>query len=118
MDLQNSVRTKTNGRPGHNTTNDQLCNDNWAALDFILALEWPCKDHHDHETFNRSATLTTPSSDGSDDLHGHGLTMTAAVYHSMRPVQPPEIDVIMADSSPQTSASTSKWRLDNSEIDK
>lgn len=24
--------------------------DSWAALDFILALEWPCKDHVHHPT--------------------------------------------------------------------
>nr|POE82748.1 hypothetical protein CFP56_68152 [Quercus suber] len=60
------------------TTGDSL-----AALNFILALEWPCKDHVKHAGIN--PPLNSPTASAEDEFNGHALTTTHAVCHSSLP---------------------------------
>ncbi|KAK3049821.1 hypothetical protein LTR09_008997 [Extremus antarcticus] len=96
-----------------------VAGDSWAALDFILALEWPCREHIHHHAINPDTKV--PEACAIADLHGHALTATAAVYqsslqpseaahgggHSHSPAQPG----LHPDHS-------DKWQLPHSEIDK
>lgn len=56
--------------------------DSWAALDFILALEHPCRDHVHHPMINPEAWLPEPGSG-----HGHAMTTTAAVFAGALPFE-------------------------------
>lgn len=95
--------------------------DSWAALDFILALEWPCQGHIKH-AINPDAFV--PIACETSGLHGHALTATQAVYQSARP--PPstqhECSQCVCSMTPvqQDLDSTirDKWQLPHSEIDK
>lgn len=83
--------------------------DSWAALDFILALEYPCKDHVHHPIINPDAW--TPS---EGNPHGHGMTATAAVFAS---AQPPQSSAA-PDRAGLNPHAASHWHLPHDEIDK
>lgn len=83
--------------------------DSWAALDFILALEWPCRDHVAHPSINPGAKI--PEACEVGHFHGHALTATSAVYAS---AQPPDTGAHRG-LAPET---REKWQLPHSEIDK
>ena len=88
--------------------------DSWAALDFILALEWPCKDHIKHHSLNPKAK--TPDACAVGQFHGHALVTTAAVFQSAQPPLAPS-----AGSPYQHGlhpSSIDKWQMPHSEIDK
>lgn len=117
--LENSASTSTVGNEDVTTTHLSSS----AALDFILALEWPCRDHHAHDGFGQFATMPpvqSSSEDGESELHGHSMTMTAAVYHSMRPAHSSaaESGSAMIGSPADANNATTEWCIDDSEIDK
>lgn len=77
----------------------------WEALDFILALEWPCREHVHHHAINplsahKGAETTTPS-------HNHALTATQTVY-----------SCALEPSHSQVAGRASGWHLPYSEIEK
>lgn len=78
--------------------------DSWAALDFILALEYPCRNHVHHPQINPEAW--TPD---QGDMHGHAMTTTAAVLAGAQRSPPLE---------GQSSKKPDKWLLPHTEIDK
>lgn len=98
-----------------------VAGDSWAALDFILALEWPCREHIKHHALNPDAQV--PEACKIDKFHGHALTATAAVYQSAQP--PPstshERSTLLSDIPNQKGLqpnSADHWQLPHSEIDK
>ncbi|QIW98855.1 hypothetical protein AMS68_004373 [Peltaster fructicola] len=60
----------------HSTAHD----DSWAAMDFILALEWPCRSHIPHPVLSPPGVPFQPCGDAA--FNGHGLTMTSAILGS------------------------------------
>lgn len=78
--------------------------DSWAALDFILALEHPCRNHVHHPLINPKAW--TPD---AGEMHGHSMTATAAVLAGAQ--QSPTL-------GGQCSKRPEKWFLPHTEIDK
>ncbi|RMZ09625.1 hypothetical protein D0864_01464 [Hortaea werneckii] len=80
--------------------------ESWKALDFILALEWPCRDHIHHHAINplpaqnRGETAPGPS-------QNHALTATQTVY-----------SCALEPSPSQAAGKTSEWHLPYSEIEK
>ncbi|KAF2162731.1 hypothetical protein M409DRAFT_69013 [Zasmidium cellare ATCC 36951] len=54
--------------------------DSWAAVDFILALEYPCQDHLPHHGINPAAKPMLMETEDSEGFTGHQLTMTSWVY--------------------------------------
>lgn len=103
-----STQTLLNPAAKHTSSEAQqpsLEQDSWAALDFILSLEWPCRHHVQH-----SITETDPPAKPcGDGINGHAMTRTAAVLAAttLRPA-PDGID----------SAILQKWQIPHSEIDK
>ena len=83
--------------------------DSYAALDFILALEWPCKDHLSHPVICPPPTAGPPAE--PDAISGHTLMTTAAVLSSALP--PPTVQ-----APPPGAVGLGKWQLPHSEIDK
>lgn len=102
--------------------------DSWAAVDFILALEYPCQDHLPHHGINPAAKAMLMETEDSSGFTGHQLTMTSFVYDA-------------AQTSPRASAGTGyeqkdlhphshghghgkengqeqKWQLPHTEIEK
>jgi hypothetical protein len=96
--------------------------DSWAALDFILALEWPCKDHIKHHAINPNAK--TPEACTVGKFHGHALVTTAAVFQSVTaPTGSGTVSTSTATIPSTTQhglhpSSLDKWQLPHSEIDK
>lgn len=93
--------------------------DSWAALDFILALEWPCRDHIKHPRLNPNAAVPKACEVGG--FHGHALTVTHAVYQSSVPVQTEQSassGLAVPPSNGLDPASAESWELPHSEIDK
>ncbi|KAK0259238.1 hypothetical protein B0A54_12366 [Friedmanniomyces endolithicus] len=96
--------------------------DSWAALDFILALEWPCREHVAHHAINPNAVV--PKACDVGGFHGHALTATQAVYQSALP--PPKTSHEQADllgslmpmQNGLHSSTLMHWQLPHSEIDK
>ncbi|KAK0259762.1 hypothetical protein LTR29_003818 [Friedmanniomyces endolithicus] len=96
--------------------------DSWAALDFILALEWPCREHVAHHAINPNAIV--PKACDVGGFHGHALTTTQAVYQSALP--PPKTSHEQADllgslmpmQNGLRSSTLMHWQLPHSEIDK
>lgn len=97
--------------------------DSWAALDFILALEWPCKDHIKHSSINPQAK--TPEACDVGQFHGHALVTTSAVFQSAQP--PPSVSSVGSTNASSVSSphqhglhpsSQDKWQMPHSEIDK
>ncbi|RMX87805.1 hypothetical protein D0869_02084 [Hortaea werneckii] len=77
----------------------------WEALDFILALEWPCREHVHHHAINplsahKDAETIAPS-------QNHALTATQTVY-----------SCALEPSYSQTAERKSNWHLPYSEIEK
>ena len=99
-----------------------VAGDSWAALDFILALEWPCKDHIKHHAINPNAK--TPEACSVGKFHGHALVTTAAVFQSANaPAAPGETSATTGTIPAPTQhglhpSSLDKWQLPHSEIDK
>lgn len=97
-----------------------VAGDSWAALDFIMALEWPCRLHVHHPGI--SPNVTVPEIDPVIKNHGHALTATQAVFQSAQAprgkrAQPNAfLDYNMAGSLQQDESD--KWILPHSEIDK
>ena len=101
-----------------------VAGDSWAALDFILALEWPCREHIKHHSINPETQVTEACDIGV--FHGHALTATAAVYSSAQP--PPAHNGhntqagLTAETIPNQQGlhpdSMQHWQLPHSEIDK
>lgn len=104
-----------------------IAGDSWAALDFILALEHPCREHVHHHAIAPNGMRPAPG-----ELNGHSLTTTAAVFAS---AQPPLQSAHDQHANSQPSAAVeyssathnhfdskgkapSKWHLPHSEIDK
>lgn len=88
-----------------------------AALDFILALEWPCREHIKHHAINPDVKV--PEACAVGKFHGHALTATAAVYQSSLP--PTNIVSSLPlndDNATHSGPHQSKWQLPHSEIDK
>jgi len=67
--------------------------DSWLALDFILALEHPCRDHVEHSP---------------EVNNGHALTMTLVVYTR---AQPPSHTRLSRESR-------ERWQVPYSEVEK
>ena len=97
-------------RPAHHAP---VAGDSWAALDFILALEWPCREHVAHHAINPAAKV--PEACDVGKFHGHALTATAAVYQSSLP--PPHTTDAVDQHGLHPSVGE-KWQLPHSEIDK
>ncbi|KAI7270206.1 hypothetical protein KC352_g8351 [Hortaea werneckii] len=77
----------------------------WEAVDFILALEWPCRDHIHHHAINPSPAET--SAETTNPSQNHALTATQTVFSCA--LEPPPS---------QTAGRTSEWHLPYSEIEK
>lgn len=109
-------------QPARPQQNGPATGDSWAALDFILALEWPCKDHIKHHSINPGAKI--PEACDVGKFHGHALVTTSAVFSSAMP--PSELSAGSTDVSSASSpyqhglhpSSKDKWQLPHSEIDK
>lgn len=79
--------------------------ESWEALDFILALEWPCRNHIHHHAIN---PLSVPSSaEAAKPSHNHALTATQTVYSCALEPSP---------SHPRKKSP--EWHLPYSEIEK
>nr|POE72049.1 hypothetical protein CFP56_11925 [Quercus suber] len=92
--------------------------DTAAALDFILALEWPCERHSAHEGLQVDSGGCVVQ---ELDLHHHALSTTNAVFQSALPIgqhhaQQPPAGTLETDLTQQTGQQ--KWYLPHSEIDK
>lgn len=87
--------------------------DSWAALDFILALEWPCQAHVHHHGINPQAA--TPKACEVGGFHGHSMTGMNMVYNSAMSPTPELLSNTKATISGDTAK---KWQLPHSEIDK
>ncbi|RMX89031.1 hypothetical protein D0869_01166 [Hortaea werneckii] len=78
----------------------------WEALDFILALEWPCRNHiHHHAIKPLSARKDAETSNASPN---HALTASQTVYSC----------ALEPSYYSQTSERKSYWHLPYSEIEK
>lgn len=115
--------TSTEGQPKRPARHTPVAGDSWAALDFILALEWPCREHIKHHGLNPEAEAPEACSLGF--FHGHALTATAAVYQSSiieTPGRGQERSQDFRDNIPNQygldPSTTDKWQLPHSEIDK
>ena len=91
-----------------------VAGDSVAALDFILALEWPCQEHIKHHAINPEAKV--PEACAVGKFHGHALTATAAVYQSSLPPRPISED--KPNQNVPHPSTSNKWQLPHSEIDK
>ncbi|KAK5165562.1 uncharacterized protein LTR77_009091 [Saxophila tyrrhenica] len=112
--------TSGSEREGKRQVRDSpVAGDSWAALDFILALEWPCREHIHHSSINPN--IKVPEACSIADLHGHALTATAAVYQSSLPPSTHGHEHARAASHShggQHSTQPGKWQLPHCEIDK
>jgi hypothetical protein len=110
------------GQPQRPALHAPVTGDSWAALDFILALEWPCQTHIKHQSINPNAK--TPEACSVGKFHGHALVTTAAVFQSALPPSESSAGstaVSSVDTPAQPGldpASSDKWQLPHSEIDK
>lgn len=99
-----SSETSAGGDQEEQRARTPVAGDSWAALDFILALEHPCRDHVHHPFIHPKAWLPAPGAG-----HGHAMTATAAVFAS---AQSP------SGSGGQSARAPGTWHLPHSEIDK
>ncbi|RMY22663.1 hypothetical protein D0867_02569 [Hortaea werneckii] len=79
--------------------------ESWEALDFILALEWPCRNHIHHHAINPSSAQR--DAETTNVSQSHALTATQTVYSCA--LEPP---------GSQTAAKKPGWHLPYSEIEK
>ena len=118
--MWNSDETSKDERqPRWQPRHSPVAGDSWAALDFVLALEWPCREHVKHHAINPEATV--PAACAAGNFHGHALTVTAAVYQSAQPPPPKKGDKLSSGIPNQYGLHPStmdKWQLPHSEIDK
>nr|POE63248.1 dehydrogenase azaj [Quercus suber] len=89
--------------------------DSLAALNFILALEWPCKDHVKHTGI--TSPLEKFAAPAEDVFNGHALTTSHAVCHGALPAGKTS-EHIRADHKNGQDSCAGKWYLPHSEIDK
>ena len=114
--------TEEQPQPIRSQRHAPVAGDSWAALDFILALEWPCKDHIKHHSINPGAKI--PEACDVGKFHGHALVTTAAVFQSAMPPTASSAGSTNASSvsSPYQHglhpSSMDKWQMPHSEIDK
>ena len=114
--------TEEHPQPTRPQRHAPVTGDSWAALDFILALEWPCKDHIKHHSINPNAKI--PEACDVGKFHGHALVTTAAVFQSAMPPTNSSAGSTNASSvsSPHQHglhpSSMDKWQMPHSEIDK
>ncbi|KAI7263326.1 hypothetical protein KC345_g9180 [Hortaea werneckii] len=80
--------------------------ESWEALDFILALEWPCRDHIHHHAIN-PLPAQTGGATASRPSQNHAMTATQTVY-----------SCALEPSPSQAAGKTSEWHLPYSEIEK
>ncbi|RMZ23701.1 hypothetical protein D0859_12250 [Hortaea werneckii] len=80
--------------------------ESWKALDFILALEWPCRNHIHHHAINPLPAQNGVES-ASEPSHNHALTATQTVYSCA--LSPPPS---------HAAGKTMRWHLPYSEIEK
>lgn len=121
VNLADSTAASSNEQP-----NLDASPDSWVALDFILALEWPCKDHVQHPATTGGAHKPSGPSDTGPTpaaAHGHALTMTSAVCACSRPteasLQPPESSASAPPLHTQlTPAAKTRWQIPYGEIEK
>ncbi|KAK4892951.1 hypothetical protein LTR27_008679 [Elasticomyces elasticus] len=104
----------TSTPPGQSTAKSTETGDAWAALDFILALEWPCRDHVKHNVINPTAKI--PKACDVGGFHGHALTTTQAVYQHALPVS--GTSQVQSDNDDPHPSTSQGWHLPHSEIDK
>lgn len=93
--------------------------DSWAALDFILAMEWPCRQHIHHLSINPDAQI--PEACDIGKFHGHALTATQAIFQSAQaPVdEDAKTELLLYNMGGGLDPSSAKdWALPHSEIDK
>ena len=120
--IWSSDDTSTGGQPKRPARHTPVTGDSWAALDFILALEWPCREHIKHHGINPNAKVPEACSVGK--FHGHALTATAAVYQSsiLAPNAGQDKSNVLSDNIPNQyglhPSTAQKWQLPHSEIDK
>lgn len=117
--LWTSSETSTeSNQPTKPERHEPVGGDSWAALDFILALEWPCREHIAHHAINPEAKVPEACAVGL--FHGHALTATAAVYQSAH--APPAPGKVLSDNVPNQKgldpSTMAHWQLPHSEIDK
>ncbi|OTA22609.1 hypothetical protein BTJ68_14675 [Hortaea werneckii EXF-2000] len=79
--------------------------ESWKALDFILALEWPCRNHIHHHAINPLPAQNGVES-ASEPSHNHALTATQTVYSCA--LSPPPS---------HAAGKTMRWHLPYSEIE-
>nr|POE51869.1 hypothetical protein CFP56_26076 [Quercus suber] len=89
--MQDVVQTATNTSTSETSMGPQrlensvapVKGDTAAALDFILALEWPCSGHSTHEGLRiESSTCVIPDL----GMEGHAFSTTNAVFQSALPI--------------------------------
>ncbi|KAI7082510.1 hypothetical protein KC356_g8308 [Hortaea werneckii] len=101
----NAGKEASNSLPSRSDSLDDST-ESWKALDFILALEWPCRDHVHHHAIN-----PLPAQNGggtaSEPSHNHALTATQTVY-----------SCALEPSSSHLARKTPAWHLPHSEIEK
>jgi hypothetical protein len=117
-----SEASTESGQPTQPQRHEPVSGDSWAALDFILALEWPCREHIAHHAINPDVKVPEACSLGH--FHGHALTATAAVYesaHAPSTKGQARANVVSNNAPNQKGLDPStlgNWQLPHSEIDK
>lgn len=110
--------------------------DSWAAVDFILALEYPCQDHLPHHGINPGAKAMLMETEDSPGFSGHQLTMTSWVYDAAQGgtssgngndagvgasgghLHPHGQGLSPANGGQQQQPGEQKWQLPHTEIEK
>jgi len=87
--------------------------DSWLALDFVLALEWPCRHRVKHAGINPNRQ--TPLACGVAGVYGLALTATSAVFACAQK-EPCHHD--MCSPSDIDSSLGQKWQIPYAEIEK
>lgn len=112
IDLLNSedmqwTSSETSGvdSPDEQSSRSPSPSESWAALDFILALEHPCRNHVHHPAIHPSAWVPD-----AGEAHCHAMTATAAVFASAQ--APP------APTGHNGAKEPEKWQLPHAEIEK
>lgn len=98
------------------TKAEGVLGDSWAALDFILALEWPCKAHVRHHAIKPDTAIPQAYEPGR--FNGHGMTATSAVLSSAQPPPRPLEKSATPSQHGLDTRALETWRLPHSEIDR
>lgn len=94
--------------------------DSWAAVDFILALEYPCQDHLPHHGINPGAKAMLMETEDSSGFTGHQLCMTTYVYDVAQPAHGHSHQHAGANGGvqQQEEGNEPRWQLPHTEIEK